>query len=84
MFNRKDFIDEMQEEAELRFGGKLTAGDAAAQFALHDREMRIYHLKNLKRSDDDLTTTEMRAEAQRRVIERALRSTHQKLMRINK
>jgi hypothetical protein len=80
----KDLIDEMQEEAELRFGHRLTAREAAERFAQHDADARIFHLKNLKRSDDPLTTTEMRSEVERRVVERALRSTHERLRKIGR
>jgi hypothetical protein len=84
MSEEKDFIDEMQHEAELRFGGKLTAKEAAEKFAGHDLEGRIQHLKNLRRSDDPLTTSEMRGEVERRVIERALRGVHERLRKINR
>jgi hypothetical protein len=84
MSEDRDFIDEMQHEAELRFGGKLTAREAAEKFAGHDLEGRIQHLKNLRRSDDPLTTTEMRSEVERRNIERALRSTHERLRKIGR
>lgn len=80
----RDFIEEMQHEAELRFGRKYTANEAAEEFALLDLNGRVQHLKNLKRSDDPLTTTEARVASERLVIERALRNTHERLRRIGK
>lgn len=80
----EDFISEMSAEAELRFGRKLTANEAAEKFALHDMDARVYHLKNLRTSDDPMTTTEARAASERLVIERALRKTHERLRRIGR
>jgi hypothetical protein len=82
--SEKDFIDEMNEEAELRFGRRLTAREAAEKFAQHDLEGRVQHLKNLHRLDDHLTLNEGKAAAERLVVERALRSTHEKLRRIGR
>lgn len=82
--DRDDMIDSMQIEAVERFGHRLTAQEAAEWFSHHDSESRIQHLKTLKRYDDPLTTTEARAASERLVIERALRRTHNDLMRVNR
>ena len=76
-----DFIDEMQTEAKLRFGKTLSPSEVAAEFQKHDFEARIQHLKNLKANGNFSTPREA---AQRHVFERALRSTHDRLARIDR
>lgn len=75
-----DFIEEMQEEAQLRFGKELTPEECALKFAGHDLEGRVYHLKNLK--TDDLTS--IRDAAKRLSYVRALNQTHEKLRRVGR
>ena len=75
MAEDKDFIDEAQQEAELRFGGQLSADELAHKFAGHDLEARIFHLKNL-RGGDELSVAEA---ARRYEYEGALRNTHETL-----
>lgn len=76
-----DFIDEMQTEAKLRFGKELSPSEVAEKFRLHDLEARIHHLKNLKTAESFATPREA---ATRHVFERALRSTHERLSRIDR
>jgi hypothetical protein len=76
-----DFIDEMQTEAKLRFGKELSPSEVASEFAKHDFEARIQHLKNLKTADNFGTPREA---ASRHVFERAIRSTHDRLRRIDR
>jgi hypothetical protein len=76
-----DYIDEMQTEAKLRFGKTLSPSEVAAEFQKHDFEARIVHLKNLKAADSFGTPREAAA---RHVFERALRSTHDRLRRIDR
>lgn len=76
-----DFIEEMQTEAKLRFGKELSASEVANEFAKHDFEARIHHLKNLKAADSFGTVREA---ANRHVFERALRSTHDNLRKIDR
>jgi hypothetical protein len=47
----KDFIEELQTEAKLRFGKELSAAEVATEFAKHGFEARIVHLKNLEKND---------------------------------
>jgi hypothetical protein len=76
-----DYIDEMQREASVRFGKELSPSEVAAKFQEHDFEARIFHLKNLKTADNFGTPREA---AKRHVFERALRSTHDRLRRIDR
>jgi hypothetical protein len=76
-----DFIDEMQVEAKLRFGKTLSPDEVASEFSKHDFEARIQHLKTLKTADNFGTPREAAA---RHVYERALRSTHDRLRRIDR
>jgi hypothetical protein len=76
-----DFIDEMQTEAKLRFGKELSPSEVASEFTKHDFEARIQHLKNLKTADSFGTAREA---AKRHVFERALRSTHDRLSKIQR
>jgi hypothetical protein len=82
--DRDDMIDAMQNEAELKFGHRLTAKEAAEWFSFHDAESRVQHLKTLKRYDTPLTTHGAKAAAERLLIERALRNTHERLRRIGR
>jgi hypothetical protein len=77
----EDFIDEMQAEAKLRFGKELSASEVAVKFQAHDFEARIHHLKNLKTEDSYSTPREA---ARRHVYESALRSTHDRLRKIDR
>jgi hypothetical protein len=77
----EDFIDEMQTEAKLRFGKTLSPSEVAAEFQRHGFEARIQHLKTLKTSDSFDTAREAAA---RHVFERALRSTHDRLRKIDR
>jgi hypothetical protein len=75
MSERKDFINEMQEEAVHRYGAELTPAQVAYQFSLHGPEARIAHLKAIK------TPESMNVEqaGKRHALERAVRMTHEKL-----
>lgn len=76
-----DFIDEMQTEAKLRFGKELSPSEVAEQFTLHGFEARIQHLKNLKTAESFGTPREA---VRRHVYERELRSTHERLRKIDR
>jgi hypothetical protein len=76
-----DYIDEMQTEAKLRFGKTLSPSEVAAKFQEHDFEARIHHLKNLKTADSYSTPREA---ARRHIYERELRSTHERLRKIDR
>jgi hypothetical protein len=80
MAEDKDYIEEAQEEAQLRFGKELSAQELAEKFAGHDLEARVYHLKRLK-SDEDMSVAEA---ARRLTYERALSSVHEKLRKIDR
>jgi hypothetical protein len=75
-----DFIEEMQKESQLRFGKELTAAEVATEFAKHDFEARIFHLKHLEKNDEP----HLRDAAKRHVLERALKDTHERLRKINR
>jgi hypothetical protein len=76
-----DFIEEMQREAQLRFGRELSPAECADKFALHNFNARIDHLKNLKSSD---AIPNVRDAATRLTFERALKDTHERLRRIDR
>lgn len=76
-----DFIEEMQIEAKLRFGKTLSPSEVANEFTKHDFEARIHHLKTLKSADSYATPREAAA---RHVYERVLRSTHDRLSKIDR
>ena len=76
-----DLIDEIQGEAKLRFGKELSVSEVAHEFAKHDFEARIQHLKNLKTADSFSTPREAAA---RHIYERALRATHERLRKIDR
>jgi len=80
MSEDRDFIEEQQAEAALRFGRELSPEECAAKFAGHDFEARIFHLKNLKTSDD----LSLPDAAERIGYERALRDTHDRLRKVDR
>jgi hypothetical protein len=80
MSEDKDYIEEAQEEAQLRLGKELSAAELAEKFAGHDFEARVYHMKRLK-SDEDMSVKDA---ARRLTYERALNSVHEKLRKINR
>jgi hypothetical protein len=73
----RDYIEEAQQEARLRFGHDLSPAELAEQFGGHDLEARVFHLKNLK-NDGELSPREA---ARRMGYERALKNTHEMLRR---
>jgi hypothetical protein len=75
MSERKDFLDELQEEAVHRFGTELTPAQIAYQFSLHGPEARIQHLKNI-RTPESMNVDQA---GKRHALERAVRSTHDRL-----
>ena len=48
MAEDRDYIEEAQAEAMVRYGRELSAGEFAESFAGHNFEVRVHHLKNLK------------------------------------
>lgn len=80
MAEDRDFIEESQAEAGLRFGRELSPEECAAKFAEHDFEARIFHLKNLKTAD----TLSVAEAAERHSYEHALRHTHDRLRKIDR
>jgi hypothetical protein len=77
-----DFIEEMQTEAQLRFGKELSPAEVATEFAKHGFEARIHHLKNLEKNSEPMV--HLRDAAKRQVFERALRDTHYRLAKISR
>lgn len=80
MAEDRDYIEEAQHEAQLRFGRELSAEEFAEKFAKHDFEARIYHLKSL-RTEGDLSILEA---GKRLDYESALRRTHDILSRVGR
>ena len=76
----RDYIEEAQQEAQLRFGKELSSRELADKFAEHDFDARIHHLKTL-RSTDELSVSQA---AQRLEFEGALRRTHETLRKIDR
>jgi hypothetical protein len=75
--SENDFLDSMQEEAELRWGKRLTPQEAAEKFALHGMDARVQHLKNM-RTPESMTINQA---ADRHKYESAIRAMHEKLRR---
>lgn len=57
MSEQRNYIEEAQQEAELRFGRQLSPEELADKFAGHDLDTRVYHLKSI-RDDGELTLSE--------------------------
>jgi hypothetical protein len=76
----RDYIEEAQEEARLRFGRELSPNELAEKFAGHDLDARIYHLKNLT-NNDEMTPREA---ARRMAYERVLKNTHEVLRKVGR
>lgn len=76
----KDYIEEAQVEAKLRFGRELSPAEIAGDFAQHNFDARINHLKTLK-TDGAL---DLREAAKRLTYERALLDTHHRLRKIDR
>jgi hypothetical protein len=76
----EDFIEEMQAEANLRFGKELSPAECAAKFAAHKFEDRIFHLKNLKAAE----SMNLGQAAKRHAFERAIRNTHERLRKVDR
>jgi CMP-N-acetylneuraminic acid synthetase len=74
----RDYIEEAQQEAQLRWGKELSPEELATKFAGHNLEARVFHMKSLKHSEGDLTLTQA---ANRMEYESALRNTHEILRR---
>jgi hypothetical protein len=74
----RDYIEEAQQEAQLRWGKELTSEELATEFAKHDPETRIIHMKTLKSGEGELS---IREAAKRMDYEGALRNTHEILRR---
>lgn len=51
----RDYIEEAQHEARLRFGRELSPEELAVKFAGHDIETRIIHLKTIRHDDGELS-----------------------------
>jgi hypothetical protein len=80
MAEDRDYIEEAQQEAQLRFGKELSAQELATEFAKHDPEARIHHLKTL-RDDGEVS---VRDAAKMLEFRSALRSTHEILRKANR
>ena len=80
MADEKDYIEEAQQEAQLRFGRELSATELANEFIGHDFDARVHHLKNL-RSDGELSVREA---AERFAYESVLRKTHEGLRKVGR
>jgi hypothetical protein len=76
----RDFLDEMFQEAELRFGRRPSPDEAAREFALHGADARIQHLKNLKTPE----SMGLREAAKRHAYESAIRRTHERLRKVGR
>jgi hypothetical protein len=76
----RDYLEEMHEEAELRFGKRLSPSEAAEKFALHGADHRIHHLKRL-RAPESMTINEA---AERHPYESALRAVHERMRRLGR
>jgi hypothetical protein len=76
----EDFIDGAKAEWRLRYKRELTPNDAADLFTLHNFEARIGHLKRLKAPD----AMSPRQASDRLVMERAIRSAHERLRKVGR
>jgi hypothetical protein len=75
-----DFIEEMKLEWRERYKQELTPREAAHQFALHNIDARVNHLKQLKAPE----AMSPREASDRLVMERALRNAHDQLRNIGR
>jgi len=76
-----DTIDAMKKEFALRYGGaELTPARAAQEFALHNFEARVAHLRNIETP----AAMGVRETADRLAMERALRRTHETLRKVGR
>jgi hypothetical protein len=76
----RDMLEEMFEEAEIRYGKRPTAEEYAQNFSLHDAEARINLLKRL----DNDTPLNLRAAAERHDYVGKMRRVHERLRKIGK
>lgn len=76
----RDYIEEAQLEAKLRFGRELSPDEMAEMFIGHGKEARIQHLKNLN-TPEAMTLKEA---AERMEYESALRHVHDQLMQADR
>jgi len=76
-----DYVDAMRREWRLRYdGAEITPARAAEQFALHNFEARIGHLRNIETPD----AMGIRETADRLAMERALKRTHETLRKVGR
>ena len=80
MAEDKDYIEEAQSEAQLRFGRILSPDELADKFKGHDLEARVYHLKTLK-MPDVMTVKEA---ADRYSYTSALNNVHERLRKVDR
>jgi len=80
MAEDRDYIEEAQQEARLRFGRELSSQELAGEFAKHDLDTRVYHLKTL-RDPSELTLNQA---AKRHSFESTLRNTHETLRKVGR
>ncbi len=77
-----DYIESMRKEWRLRYGAssEISPAQAAEQFALHNFEARVAHLRNIH-TPDAMTVRET---ADRHAFERAIRRTHETLRKVGR
>ena len=80
----KDFIEEAQQEAKLRFGRELSSQELGRKFMGHDFEARIFHLKNPESNDEPISLGDAMSAAKRLAFERSLHDVHNRLRKINR
>lgn len=78
----KEWLSEYFQEAELRFGRRPTPDEAGREFALHNANARIQHLKRLE--DTTPESIRLREAAERSAYTKVFRGVHEKLRRVNR
>ena len=82
----RDYIEEAQHEARLRFGTELSPEELAMKFAGHDFETRVHHLKTIRSDEEEgeISITKAEKALERAAHVTALHSMHERLRKVNR
>jgi hypothetical protein len=80
----RDYIEEAQHEARLRFGRELAPEELAMKFAGHDIETRVIHLKTIRGDDEEISLGQAEKALERAAHVRALHSMHERLRKVDR
>jgi len=81
----RDYIEEAQHEARLRFGRELSPNELAEKFAGHDLDTRIIHLKTIRADgEDEISLSAAEKQLSRQQYVSALHHMHEELRKIDR